>query len=107
MGERGAKNTAAAEIIVKSLLDDLQEIDGLSSKKMFGGFGLFHADKMFGIVDSQGTPFLKINKELQSDFEDRGGHQHSRMPYYSIPEDILHKKENLLEWARRSISISK
>lgn len=107
MGEKGAKNTAAAETMIKSLVEDLKEIENLTSKKMFGGFGLFHDGKMFGIVDSEGSPFFKVNDELKVDFENRGGHQHSRMPYFSIPKEILSEKESLLDWARRSITISK
>lgn len=107
MGNKGDKNTGAAQKAASALVAELSSITGITSKNMFGGCGIFHESTMFGIIDSTGTPFLKINDDFKSDFEGRGAQKHSRMPYYSIPDEILDNNEMLINWAKRSIEISK
>ena len=107
MGTKGVKKTGAADEAATALVAELNSIVGISSKKMFGGYGIFHDGTMFGIIDSAGIPFFKIDDEIKLEFEAKGGHQHSRMPYYSIPDDILANNELLISWAKRSIEITK
>jgi len=50
---------------------------------------------------------LKTNDENRLDFEDKWSHKHSRMPYYSIPGEMLLDSSLLKEWAERAIAASK
>ena len=107
MGQKGDKMTSASGITAELVTAKLETIDGLSMKKMFGGYGIFHDGSMFGLIDSKGKMFLKSNETIQSYFDALGSEQHSRMPYYSIPEDMLNDHDRLVEMTRRSISILK
>ena len=51
MGEEGAQLTGAAVEVAEVLVDDLAAITDLSSKRMFGGVGIFADGTMFTIVD--------------------------------------------------------
>lgn len=107
MGTKGDKNTEDSNIAAELLSTKLQPIGGITTKKMFGGHGVFHEGKMFGIVDSKGRAFLKADDSNKADFENSGSERHSRMPYFSIPEKVLDDVDELIRWANDSINISK
>ena len=107
MGVKGDKMTNNSSLSAELLVEKLQPINGVTSKKMFGGFGVFHEGKMFGMVDSKGNCFLKADDSNRSDFEAKGSQKHGKMPYSSIPQEILEDTNTLISWARKSIAISK
>ena len=107
MGEKGKQLSQESVLTAELLLERLSRIEGITSKKMFGGHGIFQEGKMFGIVDSKGQGYLKADDSNKADFEALGCHKHSRMPYLSIPEKIFNDPETLVEWAKKSIDISK
>ncbi|MBT8327577.1 MAG: TfoX/Sxy family protein [Bacteroidia bacterium] len=107
MGIKGDKHTADAAISAELLISKIEGIGGITSKKMFGGHGIFHDAKMFGIIDSKGKCFMKVNDETKPQFEAAGGVQHSRMPYYSVPLAIVNDQETIVTWAKKSIELSK
>jgi DNA transformation protein len=107
MGAKGDKSTQDGQLAAELIIQRLSPIEGVTSKKMFGGHGIFHHGQMFGIVDSKGHYFLKADDTIKKDFLDKGASQHSRMPYYSIPEEVFENEQELMLWARKSISINK
>ena len=107
MGEKGDKLTNSSVLATELLLEKLSPVTGISSKKMFGGHGIFHDGKMFGMVDSKGRCFLKTNDSNKHDYEELGAEKHSRMPYYLIPDAIINDNDKLLVWAQKSIDITK
>ena len=107
MGIKGDKMSKDSEISADLLLEKLSSIDGISSKKMFGGHGIFHEGKMFGLIDSKGKAFLKAKASDAESFLKQGAEQHSRMPYFSIPAVILEDHKSLTGWAHQAIASSK
>ena len=107
MGLKGEKNTELSNQLAELLEEKLAVIGGITTKKMFGGSGLFHEGKMFGLIDSKANCFLKANDDNKSDFIKSGGEQHSRMPYYSVSEGIIDNSDILLPMANHAITISK
>lgn len=107
MGVKGDKLSESGVLAADQLVEKLSSLGDISSKKMFGGHGIFHQGKMFGIVDSKGRYYLKADESIQSEFIEKGADKHGKMPYYSIPEDILSDHSKLLEWAKMSISANK
>ncbi|WP_420320970.1 TfoX/Sxy family protein [Flagellimonas sp.] len=107
MGIKGVKLTNESVIAAELLVENLKPIGSITMKKMFGGHGVFHDGKMFGMVDSKGAAFLKTNDSLSKTFENAGARKHGKMPYYSIPEAVLKDHKMLMEWAEKSIKISK
>ena len=69
--------------------DKLSQISIIISKKMFGGYGISHDEKMFALVNSKGEIYLKTDESIKEKFKTVGSHQHGRTPYFSLPEDLL------------------
>jgi DNA transformation protein len=88
-------------------MEKLSAIGDIAVKKMFGGYGVFHGGKMFGIVDPQGQCYLKTDDSNRTDFEVYNSDKHSRIPYFSIPEEIFNDTKELITWAKKSIDMSK
>jgi len=107
MGEKGRELSQESVLTAELFMEKLSQIGGITSKKMFGGHGIFHEGKMFGIVDSKGQSYLKADDSNWTDFEAFSSHKHSRMPYLSIPEKVFNDPETLITWAKKSIDISK
>ena len=107
MGTKGDKMTQNATLSGEFIVNKLRSIAGISSKKMFGGVGIFHEGKMFGIIDSKGKSFMKVNESNIKDFEELGSLKHGKMPYYAIPDEILKDDKKLISWAKKSINVGK
>jgi DNA transformation protein len=95
-------STYAAE----DLQQRLHSLGDIHIKKMFGGHGIFESGKMFALVDSEGSVFLKVDDSNRSRFEKARSKKHARMPYYQIPSIILDSDRDLKEWAQVSIEIA-
>jgi DNA transformation protein len=68
---------------------------------------VFHDGKMFALVNSKGEIYLKSDDSIKQKFVDSGSPQHGKMPYFSLPQDVLRDQDKLVQWARESIDISK
>ncbi len=106
MGQKGAKYNPEVAQTVDLLLERLSEIKGITAKKMFGGQGIFHEGKMFGMVDTKGKIAFKVDDQLEKEYLKMGSSKHGKMPYYSIPYHILNS-EDLIDWAKKSIGVAK
>ena len=53
MGIKGEKRQKASTEQKQLLADKLVQIEGITTKKMFGGHGVFHESKMFGLIDTK------------------------------------------------------
>lgn len=107
MGIKGDKLSEASVFTADSMTKKLSSIEGTHLKKMFGGHGIFHDNKMFGLIDSKGQAFIKAMEPERQKFLDKGSVQHSRMPYFSIPLDVYDDLDQFLIWAKEAIAASK
>ena len=80
-------------------------------KRMFGGVGLFHSGVMFGLLVDD-TMYLRVDDRTRDRFIDAGSRPFSYMragqkvslaAYYLVPEDLLDRHDDLLQWARDAI----
>ena len=104
MGEKGAKHTGQAASSAQYLELHLKAIEGVTTKKMFGGYGVFCQKKMFAIVNPMGECYLKLNESNKADFEALNMPKHSKMPYAQIPEEVLKNEPLLVDWAKKAIA---
>jgi DNA transformation protein len=107
MGERGAKASAAGAAATAALVEALQPLGAVRSRAMFGGHGLFEDGVMFALVDSGGDAFLRADEALRPDFEAAGSTRHARMPYWSVPADVLEDDAQLLDWGGRALTAAR
>lgn len=101
------KNTKLSAQVAEQLHADICDIEDITLKKMFGGSGVFHQGKMFGLVDSKGNCFVKAEEAYMIAQETFGIHKHSKMPYYAIPDEVLSNRDKLLSLIHHSIQVSK
>ncbi len=100
MGEKGARRSDAGTAMAATLVDDLSPLGDVTQRAMFGGHGIFADGVMFGLVDSEGTAFLRADDDSPSD----GSVRHGRMPYWSVPDELLDAPDRLRELAERSLA---
>ncbi|MEP1035196.1 TfoX/Sxy family protein [Ekhidna sp.] len=105
MGQKGDKHSNEAQLTAELFLEKLSLIQGVTSKKMFGGHGFFHEGQMFGMVDSKGKIALKATGDLEQEYLKIGSSKHGKMPYYSVPENIFQSDE-LIDWVKKSIALN-
>jgi len=106
LGSKGAKLTQDASDACERLVGELSSLGDLSSKKMFGGYGVFESGVMFALVNSQGVVFFKVDDSNRAQFQEIGAKQHGKMPYFQIPSTILDDTPTLQEWARSSMAVA-
>ena len=106
MGQKGAKLSEHADAASEWIVDALQNAGDVSRKKMFGGFGIFEAGKMFALVSSDGEIYFKVTDSNRSRYEEIDAPKFGRMPYWAPPRSVLSDPEQLLEWAKASIDVA-
>ncbi len=106
MSKKKEQEIRPSTLAANLLLDHLNTIEGITSKGMFGGYGIFHEGKMFAIVSRHGHFFFKANDDNRPDYEAHNAEQHSRMPYFRLPEHLLEDRDELCEWALRAIAVN-
>ncbi len=60
-------------------------LEDVSSKKVFGGYGFFHAGKMFTSITSDAELFLKVGDTNRIQFQRARAPQHGKMLYFQVP----------------------
>ncbi len=94
--------------------DILRKIQGITSRAMFGGYGIYKHGVIFAIIAESNLYFkvgeLNIDdyKELDSEpFVYEGKTKLTTMPYWLVPEEILYDDELIEEWVDKSVAVSK
>ena len=94
----------------------LEQLDGLgelTSRRMFGGAGLYARDVFFAVLDND-TLFFKVDETTV------GAYKKARMPpfqpypdrpetsfgYYQVPARVLEDAGELVVWARRAVDVA-
>ena len=103
MGEKGARQGDEAAETARGLVEDLAPLGEVTSKKMFGGFGIFADGLMFALVDSEGSAFLRLGASNDDRYQDR----HGKMPYGRVPSEVLADDQQLLTWANEALQAAR
>lgn len=107
MGKKDKNLTDAASLAVEDFIRRVDSLGNVTSKKMFGGYGIFESGKMFALVNAAGFVFLKVGDANRAQFEMEGSHAHGKMPYYRIPDGVMADEDRLHLWTKESIQLSK
>lgn len=94
---------------VDSLHDVFTRFGTISTRRMFGGHGVYHEGLMFALV-ADDCIYLKVDKETSEHFEarhlepfyyDRKG-KAIKMSYRAAPEEIFEDPDIAEVWAKRA-----
>ena len=93
------------------VLEHLSGAEGVSSRRMFGGFGLYRNGVFFGIISGD-TLFFKASETSRADYETRGMARFRpyrnkpllSMSYYEVPADVLEDADECVRWAMQAVA---
>ena len=103
MGQKGDRQTREGAQFSEELLPRLKPLGEVSSRKMFGGYGLFLRGKMFALISSDAELYLKVDDSNRARFRRACCRQHGKMPYFCVPQRVLADTDNLLEWVDSAV----
>lgn len=107
MAKKNSDQIAAKRAFLDILMPRLETLGDITSKSMFGGFGIFYAGSMFALITSDAELYFKADETNLHLYKDAGSDQHFKMPYYRVPDSVLKSDEQLHEWATKSLNIVK
>jgi DNA transformation protein len=95
------------------ILEQLEALGNLHSRRMFGAVGLYSGELFFGLIDDD-TLFFKCDSTNSAEyiarkmprfmpFPDR---PEAAMAYYQVPADIIEDAESLIAWARKAVAVA-
>ncbi len=106
---------AVSDEFIDYVIDQLAGLDYVSARKMFGGAGLYCDGTMFGLI-ADDVAYLKVDDSNRDDYIQAESSpfqfqvepdKNIVMSYYEIPIDVLEDRDQLAEWAQRSLAIAK
>lgn len=80
---------------------------------MFGGYGIYRHNLMFGLI-ADGTFYLKVNDSTRPDYQSTDSEpftyesqgKRRSMSYWQVPAEILEDPEKLYEWAQKAYDVA-
>jgi DNA transformation protein and related proteins len=94
------------------VVEQLEGCGMISTKRMFGGVGIYCGETFFAIIDND-VLYLKVDETNRPDFERAGsgpfrpyGDDSEVMQYYNVPVSILEDSGELTEWGRKAMAVA-
>ena len=90
------------------VLDQLQDVNGVEARPMFGGHGLYQDETFFGILH-KGKLYFKVDESTVGDYHKRKmkpfrpNANQTLKSYYEVPVEIIEDGERLGAWAEAAI----
>ena len=92
------------------VLDQLNDLQDLTCRAMFGGYGLYCGRVFFGIVQ-KGRLYFKTNANTAPRYREhkmkpfKPNDRQTLNNYYEVPVDVLEDAGELTSWARQASDI--
>jgi DNA transformation protein and related proteins len=98
---------------VAYVVEQLQSLGNVTSRRMFGGVGLY-ADGLFFALIAADALYFKVGDSNRDAYLQRGAKPFRPFPdkpefsmsYYDVPADLLDDAEALSRWARKSVAVA-
>lgn len=95
------------------VLEQLAGLGNLSTRRMFGGVGLYSSALFFGLIDDD-TLFFKTDESNAAEYQARkmprfmppANRPLGPMGYHQVPADIIEDGESLVAWARKAVAVA-
>ncbi|HKI69070.1 MAG TPA: TfoX/Sxy family protein [Verrucomicrobiae bacterium] len=93
-------------------MDQLSALPEIRARAMFGAYGLYQANRFFGILD-EGRLYFKADATSRADYVARGmapfryelKGRITTINYFEVPPAVLENAAELIIWANRAIQI--
>lgn len=98
---------------VDYVLELLSPMQGVTAKRMFGGYGVFRDGLMFGLV-ADSMLYFKVDNTTVDSFEEKGLEAFSynkkgklcKLSYFQAPEDVLEERDEMQRWATAAFDVA-
>lgn len=104
---------AVSQDFLEYVLDQLESLEDLSYKRMFGGVGIFSCGKIFALL-AHDQAYFKVDDGNREKYSAQGSQAFQPFPdkpmvmsYYEVPAHILESPMELFDWAQDSLAITK
>jgi DNA transformation protein len=95
------------------ILEQLDGVKDLRTRRMFGAVGLYSGELFFGLIDDD-TLFFKTDGTNSAEYIARNmprfmpfpDRPEAVMAYHQVPADIIEDAESLAGWARKSVAVA-
>ena len=95
------------------ILEQLGGLGGVTSRRMFGGVGLYSGELFFGLIDDD-TLFFKTDDTNSAAYIARNmprfmpptNRPMGPMGYHQVPADVIEDAEVLVSWARQAVAVA-
>jgi len=95
------------------ILEQLGSLAGVTSRRMFGGVGLYSGELFFGLIDDD-TLFFKTDDTNSAEYTARNiprfmppaNRPMGPMGYHQVPADVIEDAEALVSWARQAVAVA-
>jgi DNA transformation protein len=91
--------------------DLFRAIPGVTTRKMFGGLGVYSEGTIFALIGPGDAIMVKARGALADALEAEGSEQFwtyegktVNMPYWTLPDSALDDPDEAADWARRSLA---
>ena len=91
------------------VLDQLQQSGPVTSRRMFGAYGLYLGNAFFAII-FKGRLYFKTDERTRPLYEERGmkpfrpNEKQTLKNYYEVPADVIEDRLELASWAGKAAS---
>jgi DNA transformation protein and related proteins len=93
--------------------EQLAGLEDVTSRRMFGGVGLYSGELFFGLIDDD-VLYLRVDDSNRDEFVSRGSRAFQpfkdkpeySMSYYEAPAEVLEDRDELVVWARKSAAVA-
>jgi DNA transformation protein len=95
-----SRNSGFLQYILEEVLSD---IEGLTSRGMFGGYGLYKNGVIFGMIIEDEY----IQKESKPFMYEGKNKKQVSLNYYTVPSEVMEDREEIQLWVEKAYSVGK
>jgi DNA transformation protein and related proteins len=104
---------AVTDDYLQYVLEQLSGLGHVSPRRLFGGVGLYHGDRIFGLI-FRDILYFKVDDSTRGEYEARGMDRFRpyadkplwSMTYYTVPAEILEDADECTLWGRKSLGVA-
>jgi DNA transformation protein len=104
---------AVSSEYIEYVREQLASLGRVTSRRMFGGVGLYANGLFFAILDGDRL-YFKTDDSNRADYEARGSKPFAPFPdkpemkmnYHEVPSDLLDDAEDLTRWAKKAVAVA-
>lgn len=97
---------ATSESYLEYVVERLRVVGSVTTRKMFGGVGIYASEGICGLISSEDRFYLKVDDETREAYEIEGAEQFMTMPYFEVPEHVMEDDDTLADWFQAAVEVA-